>query len=119
MRMINQIALNAVASAASTPSNPLLAEDIFNITCVATFSDGTAAGTLSLQGSNDPKGNNLAPNVVPATWVTIPGATATVAAGATTLLVPTNAVCYQWIRVLWAKSGGAGTITASIAAQGA
>ena len=119
MRMINQIMLNAVASASSTPSVPLLAEDIFNITCVATFSDGSAAGTLSLQGSNDPKGNALAPNVVPTTWVTIPGATETVTSGATTLLIPTNQVCYQWIRVLWAKSGGAGTITAAIAAQGA
>ena len=119
MRMINQLALNAIASASSTPSNPILAEDIFNITCNATFSDGAAAGTLSLQGSNDPKGNALAPNVVPTTWVTIPGATATVASGGATLLIPTNPVCYQWIRVLWAKSGGAGTVTAAIAAQGA
>jgi hypothetical protein len=118
MRTINQLELNAVTSASSTPGAALLANELFNITAIGTFSDSGAAGTLSLEGSNDPANGALIPNFVPTNWVTIPGATASVASGATTLLVPTNPICYNWIRVLWAKSAGAGTVTVAVAAQG-
>lgn len=118
MRTINTLALNAVTSASSTPSLPILANELFNITAIGTFSDSGADGTLNLQGSNDIPAGQLLPNFVPTNWVTIPGATATVASGALTVLIPTNQICYYWIRVLWAKSGGSGTVTVAIAAQG-
>jgi hypothetical protein len=119
MLTINQVVINAVANN-TTPaaSAPILANQIFNITAIATFSDGAAAGSLVLQGSNDPA-KGLDPSLfAPTTWVTIPGASATVASGATTVLVPTNPVCYNWIRVSWTRTGAAGTLTVAVATQG-
>lgn len=80
-------------------------------TVQAKFTDATAAGTLTLQGSNDPTS--------PTNWNNIPNLTATVASGALTT-TPTAAapLCFMWIRASFVSSAGAGTITAYLHANG-
>lgn len=82
-----------------------------NATVQAKFTDGSAAGTLKLQGSNDP--------TAPTNWNDIPSMTSSVTSGATTT-TPTTAtpLCFQWIRVVFASTGGSGTITANLHANG-
>jgi hypothetical protein len=77
----------------------------------AVFSDGAAAGSLKLQGSNDfTNAGNLPSNFVPTHWNDIPSTTQAVTAGATTL-IPSTEFSYRWIRVTFVSTGGAGTIT--------
>lgn len=75
---------------------------------------GDAAGTLKLQVSNDaPVGPQYEPTAQPTNWNDIPSATVTISA-AGTLLIPKTDVCYDWIRVVYTRSSGAGTITVNV-----
>lgn len=105
LRPSNIVFFNASTSA--TKSSAVIdAAFIMNGSIQASFSDGTAAGTLVLQCSNDV--------VSPTNWSTCANAsntaTATVASGALTL-ISMQWLNSRWIRVSWTKSGGAGTFT--------
>lgn len=83
----------------------------------AAFTDGTAAGTLKLEGSNDaPSAITSGGTPVPVNWNTVANgtinATATIASGATTT-ISMQWLNSRWLRVTWTQSGGAGTITVS------
>lgn len=76
----------------------------------AYFGDTQAAGTLQLQGSNDPCAfGNLAVNFTPTNWTNIPTSgiqigSATVTSGASVLcLLPV--ICYRWLRATWTTTG--------------
>ncbi len=67
---------------------------------------GTAAGTLKIQGSNDPDTVGQ-----PTNWSDITNATATVA-GAGAVMVQKFDVCYQWIRSVFTSTKvGVQTVT--------
>lgn len=73
------------------------------------FTDASAAGTLSIQASNDP--------VNPSNWNTIANGSSTIASGTLTLIAP-QTLSYHWIRAQWVQSGGAGTLTLNCLLQG-
>lgn len=84
------------------------------VSAQAVFSDNAAAGTLKLQVSNDPPAST---GKSPTNWSDVSGATATVASGATSLIVNTN-VSYCWGRIAFASTGGSGTIAVAIKTNG-
>lgn len=109
MRQANYQILNAVANSGTPASAAIQAEYLVGATCQATFTDNTAAGTLKLQGSNDPS------NGTPTNWSDVPNSSISVASGATSCTPPLAApLCYNWIRVVFARSAGAGTISANM-----
>lgn len=108
---------NAATNAGSGSINSTAVDARFyvNATCQAKFTDSSAAGTLKLQGSNDP--TKPADNA--GTWTDIPSATVTVASGATSTVPNTSVpLCFQWVRAVWSSTGGAGTFTANLHMNG-
>jgi len=89
-----------VQAADSVNSAAIPTENILNVSAqlVAT---GSAAGTLKFQCSND---NPVAGNTPPTNWSDIPSATVSVS-GAGVFLIPDTAICYQWVRLVYANSG--------------
>lgn len=102
---------------ATTNFPAITADQLYVASFIASFSDGAAAGTLKVQGSNDPNGAGVFIDWVPTNWVDVPSATVTVAAGATSLIAPIANMCYRWLRLVWTRTGGAGTLTVNINAQ--
>lgn len=112
MRFLNEPIFNA-ASQVTGNSSPVDCSYVLNMSAQAYFSDAAAAGTLKFQASNDP----LSTTGGPVHWSDITGATVTVAAGATSIILQFN-VCYQWIRAVWTSTGGAGTFTVNLKTNG-
>ena len=112
MRFLNEVALAAASNTGTVTSAAIDASNLFAASAQAKFTDGTAAGTLVLQGSND-----LPTPGGPTNWSDIPNTSQSVSSGALTL-VPRTEICYRYIRVSWTSSGGAGTLTATLQAQG-
>lgn len=111
MNTLNELIWNAVANTGTVTSAAVDARFLCSATVQAKFTDNTAAGSLKLQGSND--------SVSPANWNDVANSSATVASGAlTTTPLLTPILCYQWIRAVFVSSGGAGTITAYLHANG-
>jgi len=93
---------------------------MFSCSVIASFTDVAAAGTLKMQASNDLGSSNgsFTNQFVPTVWVDIAGAAATSAAGAS-IIIPKFDICYQYIRLVWTKTGGAGTYTVKLNMLGA
>ena len=82
------------------------------------FSEATAAGTVKIQASNDIFNDRYqASNFTVTNWVDIPSATATVTAGAPAL-ISLSEVNYRWLRVVFTRSAGAGTMFCNLNAVG-
>lgn len=107
------------ATNASTEFSAIPTGQIYSATFIAVFTDDSAAGTLKIQASNDqcPSGN-LPSGWVPINWVDVPDATVTIESGETSMVPMPLSISYQWIRLVWARSDGAGTISIFINAQG-
>jgi hypothetical protein len=103
----------------STKSGPhIYAPFYFAVSVQATQGDSSAAGTVKLQASNDFSQAANIGNFQPTNWSDIPGATATVTAGAT-VLIPYTQLSYGWIRAVWTETTpGTSMITLNIAPQG-
>lgn len=103
-----------VAKDATTEQNSAVidASFLFSGSIQAKFSANDAAGTLSLQFSDEPS-NSLSGGIAPTNWNDVPSGTAMVASGAlTSIFVPV--LSYRWLKINWAPSGGsAGTVTAN------
>src|ERR1051326_4982637 len=113
MRFLNDPLFNAT-SQTSKNSDALDSSQMEAASVQVYFSDAAAAGTLKVQVSNDHWGaGNLPEPFTPTHWNDLSGASVTVAAGATSL-IPRFDVCYQWIRLVWTSTGGAGTMTATV-----
>lgn len=109
MSPANFLAIDAVANSGTVTSSPIPAQFLIGATAQARFSANDAAGSLKLQGSNDP------PIGTPTNWSDIQNSSAAVTAGATTSTPPLAAyLCYQWIRVAFVSSGGTGTLSAML-----
>lgn len=107
MRPSNPVLMNAVSNTGTKVSVAIDSRFMTTATLQATFTDATAGGTLTLQGSNDPF-EELPGGEAPQNWVLIPNATWTIASGADTLTQPIT-ICYRWVRASWVSSAGAGT----------
>lgn len=112
MKFLNDVVFNAQAIA-SVNSAAIDCSQMVTVSLQASFTDAAAAGTIKLQASNDHTNAGNLPTFTPTNWSDIPTATATSAAGATVLIAATN-VCYQFIRVVWTRTAGAGTFTATL-----
>ena len=82
-------------------------------TFMAYFSENTAAGTLQLQFSNDPPSGIPNNDFTPTNWMNVPGsqATATVSSGGSVVVYPPAYFVCRWLRVVFTRSGGAGTFS--------
>ena len=106
MTPANFLALSAVANVGTPVSAAFDGRFVRYATVQASFSDVAAAGSLVLQGSNDP-GPTLT------NWTAIPASAFAVTAGGVQL-TPVALICHQFIRVAFARTAGAGTITANL-----
>lgn len=119
----NPILLNAVANTGTKVSSAIDSAFIVSGSIQAVFSDAAAAGSLTLQGSNDPLPLPVdsGGHPIPVHWDTVKNgtisATATVSSGALTT-IGMQWLNYRWLRVSWTQSGGAGTITVNGMFQG-
>lgn len=73
------------------------------------FTDGAAAGTLKIQGSNDRATADYAQQQVPVNWADIPNASAAITAGGSQMII-IPVMAFQWVRVVWTRSAGAGNV---------
>lgn len=91
----------------------------YSFSVIATFSDGSAAGTLKVQISNDaPPFSGLQPEqFVPTNWVDLASATVSVASGGT-VVIPKTDISYQYMRLVWTRSAGSGTFLVNTNVQG-
>jgi hypothetical protein len=112
MRPVNTTLLNAVDANANqsaiVPNEFLMA---ISVQAVAA-GGGPPAGVLKLQASNDPPSFQAAQN-----WSDISGASVNIT-GVGVFLIPKTEVCYRWIKVVYTKSGGAGTLTVNLEGWG-
>jgi hypothetical protein len=94
-------------------------QQVFGLSFIVTFSDA-ASGTLQIQASNDPPNNIVAADFSPVNWVNVPGsvATATVAAGGTSVVyTPVNFFAQNY-RLVWTVGAGSGTMNVYLNAVG-
>lgn len=105
---------------ASNNSAPIVADQMYAASFIASFSVADGAGACKIQASNYPvpSGNFALITIPDASWVDVPLATATIASGATTLIPMPTQFSYRWLRVVWTRTGGTGTITVAMNAQG-
>ena len=78
---------------------------------MAYFSEATAAGTIQLQYSDDNPMGQPDADFTPTNWANVPGstATATITSGGTGTVYVPNGFVQRWLRVVFTRSGGAGT----------
>lgn len=92
-------------------------EQVYSASFMVVFSDAATTGTLKFQASNDPAiGGNMA-SFVPTNWVDIPSASSAVVAGGS-ILISLGAVSYRWVRPVWTRTAGAGTVKINMNSQG-
>ena len=99
MRPANKKVLDTVA--VSTNSSEIKTDFVVACSVIATAT-GTIAGSVKLQASND--------NVDPTNWCDIASATVSVSVSNPVMIAKTD-LCYNFIRVVFTKSGGTGTVT--------
>lgn len=118
MRNLNSLLMDAVANDGDKQSAVIDCQQVYALSVVATFTDGSAAGTIKLQGSNDvPAKQTSPPTFAPTNWVDIPSASASVTAGGSHI-VEKNPQTFRWVRVAWVRSAGGGTFTVNLNTQG-
>jgi len=108
MRPSVSINLDAVDASVAGAQNgdSIKTEFIFRFSCM-TVATGAPVGTVKIQVSND--GSN---------WIDLPSATSAVSS-ATNYLIASTEICYQYLRSVYTKTSGTGTITTKIMILGA
>ncbi len=113
MRPVNFPVWTAITNA-TTESAAIHAQFYTSASLQVWFSDNAAAGTIKFQGSND-KPTELS-GVAPTHWNDLPSPASQVVASGATTLIPSVALDYEYIRVVWTRTGGGGTVTARLKA---
>ena len=115
MRFVNDQIIPSTPTTGTTPvpSSPIDASYLISCSAQIVSTSGSNAGAFKLQASND----HPIPGIPPLNWFDIPGATATVSAGALAAIAKTD-ICYTWLRAVWTPTAGAGNITATLQAIG-
>lgn len=126
MTTVNTSVINAQAINNATNSLAIDARFLTSATFIAEFSSASttsgASGSLKVQGSNDiSNSGNLPSSFFPATtsWVDIT-ASASIASGSLGPISPAMplSICYRWLRTVWTRVGGLGTMTIKMMGQG-
>jgi hypothetical protein len=104
--------ITSQSDTASFTSGPIRASQWVTATFMAYFSEATAAGTVTLQFSNDNPAPTSPQTFVPTNWMSVPGTgTATVTAGASVVVYPPVNFVAQYYRIVFTRTGGAGTFS--------
>lgn len=116
MRFINLQPIVAADITTDPVGAPMDASYLFYTSVQGIITGSSPVGTIKLQVSNDHiMASNLAADTTPTHWSDL----ATVAVNATgNFLIPKTDLCYQWIRVIYVKTSGTGTVTVNLQALG-
>lgn len=110
--------VNAVSMGADITSSPVNIKFLDNISIELDFT-GTPTGTFQIQGSvsyNQSVPMNVQDNA--GFWVPITLPTSPVASGAAgQILIDMNQLSFPWIRVVYVRTSGTGTLTGWISAK--
>lgn len=113
MRLLNKLLLQNQDASVSFNSPAGLLAHVFGFSIQAIIT-GTAAGTMKLQGSNDPVPDSDFPSTpvwTPTNWTDVANSSEPVT-GAGTLMYDFNQCPgYNWVRVVYTSSSGTGTIS--------
>lgn len=102
MRCVNTSILNTSTIANSYNSNLEDGYNLFRCSVQAVVTGSGAAGTLQLQGSNDPSNNNFPTQQVTTNFYNIGSSVAVSAAGVYD--VPSTDICSRWLRAVYAST---------------
>jgi hypothetical protein len=106
MRQLNEKALNQV-----TDTSESIIKTDFHMACSIQVVSTGLTGAVKLMFSNDEQAST------PTNFSDISGATASVS-GAGVFSIPKTEICYNFIKVVFTKSGGAGSVTANYHSYG-
>jgi len=100
----------AGSTGSSLTSAPIPVSQVTQFSVIVSVTgDGTAAGTVTVQASNDVGTGFPVTESSPSPWVTLPSVSAVVA-GNGQVLIPITNVAYQFIRVVYTRSAGTGGV---------
>lgn len=119
MRFVSGYAIPAGTSDATSQTGVKISPSQWvYVSFMAVFSENTAAGTIQIQYSNDNPNGQPDELFVPTNWANVPGstATATIVAGATNTVYVPQAFCARWYRIVFTRTGGAGTFAVTYCA---
>jgi hypothetical protein len=112
MRPSLEQVLNAVT--ASTNSAAIVATNVLYVS-VQAVATSTIAGTVKIQFSNDIVNEQIGPT----NWIDIPSATVSLTGTAGAFGIAKIDSCYKWLRIVFTKSGGTGTVSVNVNTIGA
>jgi hypothetical protein len=108
MRSYNEPVINAGDASGNLTSIIVKTENL-HLGGLHVTSTGTAAGSVSVEISNDEPTTGLNPS----NWVAVSGLTVSVS-GANNYIIPKFEICYNYLRVKYTASTGTGTLTAKL-----
>jgi hypothetical protein len=119
MRQVNDKVLSGL-DAVSINGKQIDTNQMINMSFHCILSDATAAGSFSLQASNDisqiPPGQG---SFTATNWVDIPNATVTMTAGTQQALIMLSELSFRWVRAVWTQTTpGTGTVVVNRFGQG-
>lgn len=109
MRYTTDTVFAGANSAGNLTSAAIDCTAMFGASFQAVFTDGTSAGTLKVQVSNDISN--------PSAWSDFPSGSVAVTAGGTVFL-PIKDLCAAFMRLVWTRTAGAGTVTSKLKSVG-
>lgn len=106
--------INAQTMAADVTSNPINIQYLDNISIQLNFT-GTPTGTFDLQGSLD---YSPGPFANTGNWISVTLPVAPVAAGAASqILLDLNQLSFPWVKIVYTRSSGTGTLNGYISGK--
>lgn len=120
MRLLNQVLLNAGNAAGNLTTIAGLLAHVFAFSIQVVIT-GTAAGTLTLQGSNDPVPDANFPSTpvwTPTNWTEIANSSEPVSGAGTVMYDFNQTPGFNWVRVVFTSSSGTGTMTIRLNTKG-
>lgn len=112
MNVANDIIISQQGLGASFNGEAIAVGQIYGFSVHMIYT-GTPAGTLKIQCSNDTTTQSASVT----NWVDIAGASVVIS-GAGSTLFNVDQVFYKWIRVVYVRSGGAGSLDVNYFAKG-
>lgn len=114
MKISNEAIFSAVSLGASANSAAIDSSFVLSVSiqAVVSSSAGSPVGTLKLQGSNDQPQTGG-----PSNWSDIASATVSVNDDGTYLIGKTD-ICHQYIRAVYTRTSGTGSMTARLKSIG-
>lgn len=115
MRFLNEALISAGDISGDVTGSSVDSSFMLEVSLLAVVTGSSPNGTLALQGSNDmPVNGDLSP-FTPTNWNNV----ATVTVNSTgTFLIPVTSVSYQWLRAVYTRSSGSGSLTARLKSNG-